>query len=69
MHPNDQGVRIEAIESPHLPMVLEAGAGSGKTDTMVRRLVRAIELGTPHAKKQGNPTVEPAIAPIPGKHR
>lgn len=47
MHPSDQGVRIEAIESPHLPMVLEAGAGSGKTDTMVRRLVRAIELGTP----------------------
>lgn len=47
MQPKDQGVRTEAIQSPHLPMVLEAGAGSGKTDTMVRRLVTAIEGGTP----------------------
>lgn len=50
MRPSDQEVRDEAIASPHLPMVLEAGAGSGKTDTMVRRLVTAIERGTPIAQ-------------------
>jgi ATP-dependent helicase/nuclease subunit A len=43
--PPDFDVRDRVISSPLVSTLLEAGAGSGKTETMVRRLVQAVEQG------------------------
>ena len=43
--PPDFEVRERVISSPLVSTLLEAGAGSGKTETMVRRLVQAVEQG------------------------
>jgi len=43
--PPDFVVRERVISSPLTSTLLEAGAGSGKTETMVRRLVQAVEQG------------------------
>ena len=45
--PRDQGVRDQATFEPGRSMLLEAGAGTGKTTTMVARLVEAIRQGQP----------------------
>ena len=43
--PRDQSVRDQAIREPDRSMFLEAGAGTGKTRTMIERLVAAIGKG------------------------
>ena len=43
----DQSCRDQAIQNPSKPMLLVAGAGTGKTRTMVERLVQSVLEGNP----------------------
>ncbi len=43
----DQSCRDQAIQNPSEPMLLVAGAGTGKTRTMVERLVQSVLDGNP----------------------
>lgn len=43
----DQADRNDAVAQPGTSMMLEAGAGTGKTTTMVNRLIEAVRQGQP----------------------